>query len=229
MGVGPFDRARFPVHEDRAVSVPSPSSAILLTERLRLRPILTGDAVALFGVFGDPEAMRFWHASPRRNVAETAQLIRGYLAHRPMRSMSWAITYRDEPHPVGVVWIGIVDPASRGAELKFILGRHHWRQGLMAEALRRVLDHVFVDLALNRVQASRHVDDDRSASLLHRLSFQREGTLRQCVFVDSCYRDIELHSLLACDWLARATSHPVVVGAAPDARPSSPNGAARRD
>lgn len=213
MGAGPFERARFHVREEFPVVAPSPSFPTLLTERLRLRPVRQEDASALFGVLGDPEAMRFWDAPARRTVAETAQLLRGYSAQMPARCPSWAIAYRDETRPVGVIALRVSDPESRGADVKFILGRNHWRQGLMSEALRRVLDHVFMDLALNRVQACRHVDDERTSSLLHRLSFHREGTMRQSLFVDGRYRDIDLHSLLAGDWLDARSAHRVALAA----------------
>jgi len=201
MGIGPFDSAHSQVHEGRAPTVPS--STVLLTHRLRLRPIQKNDALALFGIFGDPEATRFWASPTHRTIAETSQMIRSLLNPKEPRCLSWGIAYRDEPDPVGVIWLNLVDPSSRRAKLKFVLGRRHWRQGLMLEALKRVLDHVFLDLALHRLEACLHVNDERSESLLHRLSFKREGTLRECIFVDNCYRDVDLQSLLARDWLDR--------------------------
>ena len=199
MNTEAFDGARFAGHALKAVA--EVSSPVLLTRRLRLRPIRQDDALALFGVFGDPETMRFWDAPTRRTVAETAQLLRGYLAAKHCRCLSWAIAHRDEPSPLGVVWLGVVEPASRKGKIKFVLGRNHWRQGLMSEALARILDHAFRDLLLHRVEACRHVEDERSGHLLHRLRFEREGTLRQSLFVENSYRDVDLHSLLARDWL----------------------------
>lgn len=196
-----FDGARFDGHEPKAS--PGATSPVLLTHRLRLRPIRHDDALALFGVFGDPETMRFWDAPTRRTIAETAQLLRGYRVAKQCRCLNWAITHRDEPTPLGVVWLGLVEPASRKGKIKFVLGRNHWRQGLMTEALVRILDHTFSDLRLHRVEACRHLEDERSGHLLHRLRFEREGTLRQSLFVENSYRDVDLHSLLARDWLDR--------------------------
>lgn len=200
-----FDGARFGGREPKDSTVPSP---VLLTHRLRLRPIRHDDALAMFGVFGDPETMRFWDAPPRRTIAETAQLLRGYLAAKQCRCLSWVITHRDEPTPLGVIWLGVVEPASRKGKIKFVLGRNHWRQGLMTEALVRILDHTFRDLRLHRVEACRHLEDERSGQLLHRLGFEREGTLRQSLFVENSYRDVDLHSLLAHDWLGRPSCTP---------------------
>lgn len=177
---------------------------VLLTPRLRLRPVLKADAVGLFGIFGDPEAMRFWDAPIRRTIAETAQLIRSFSIDEPTACCSWALTYRNEPHPIGVVRLIHTDRPSRRAELRFILARHHWRQGLMSEALHRVIDHGFIDIGLNRVEAGCQPDDGRCRTLLERLRFQWEGTLRQKVFVDPCYRDMALFSLLAHEWLHRS-------------------------
>lgn len=190
---------------------------VLLTPRLRLRPILKADSVGLFRVFGDPEAMRFWDAPFRRTVAETAQLIRSFATDAPAACCGWALTYRDEQHPIGVVRLIHADRSSRRAELRFILARPHWHQGLMAEALHRVVDHGFVDLGLNRLEAGCHPDDARCRSLLQRLGFQWEGTLRQKVFVDPCYRDMAMFSLLAHEWPSgstRALGRPRVSSAA---------------
>ena len=67
-------------------------------------------------------------------------------------------------------------------------------QGLMFEILGAALRHVFEDMDVHRVMANHLPDNDRSARLLARLGFEREGYARSYLKIAGVWRDHVLTS-----------------------------------
>jgi ribosomal-protein-alanine N-acetyltransferase len=80
--------------------------------------------------------------------------------------------------------------------LGYSIDRGHEGRGLMTEALRAALDWVFDELKLHRVQANHRPENERSARVLQRLGFVREGVARQYLFIDGAWRDHVLNALI---------------------------------
>ena len=88
--------------------------------------------------------------------------------------------------------------------LGYQVSKHHEGRGLMAEALRATNGYVFETLGLHRIMANYRPENSRSARLLERLGFVREGIAKDYLFIDGEWRDHVLTSLTnpdrtACD------------------------------
>ncbi|WP_172298605.1 GNAT family N-acetyltransferase [Pseudoruegeria sp. HB172150] len=70
-------------------------------------------------------------------------------------------------------------------------------KGVMAEMLEAVLDHAFGEMGLNRVMANYLPENARSAALLERLGFEREGYAKRYLKIGGEWRDHVLTSRLA--------------------------------
>ncbi len=73
--------------------------------------------------------------------------------------------------------IGVRREAHR-LELGYVLARRHWGYGFMSEAVTAVVDWAFSELSVLRIGAVCDIDNQRSARLLERAGFEREGVLR---------------------------------------------------
>lgn len=69
-------------------------------------------------------------------------------------------------------------------------------QGLMAEALRATNGFMFTDRRLHRIMANYRPENYRSARLLQRLGFRREGIAPDYLFIDGAWRDHVLTALV---------------------------------
>ena len=68
-------------------------------------------------------------------------------------------------------------------------------QGIMFEALTAAIRYMFEVRGLHRIQANHLPDNARSAALLARLGFSREGLARNYLFIGGTWRDHVLNAL----------------------------------
>jgi RimJ/RimL family protein N-acetyltransferase len=175
----------------------------LHTERLRLRPLCSADAPALWAIFSDPRVMRYWSTPPWASIELAHAFIDNSLAAmRAGEAIRLGLERRDDAQLIGQCTLFDFRQPSRRAELGYALDARAWGQGWMREALGALLDHGFGELALHRVEADIDPRNAASARSLERLGFQREGLLRERWIVAGEVSDTALYGLLARDWLA---------------------------
>ena len=92
-------------------------------------------------------------------------------------------------------YTNIVRGPFQACHLGYQLARSHEGQGFMSEALRAGDGFAFEELRLHRIMANYRPENERSARLLERLGFVREGIARDYLFVDGAWRDHVLTSL----------------------------------
>ena len=71
----------------------------------------------------------------------------------------------------------------------------------MPEALGALLRFGYLEMDLNRIEATTHIENDPSQRVLIKLGFQREGILREYYCQDGQYNDQIQFSLLRKEWL----------------------------
>jgi [ribosomal protein S5]-alanine N-acetyltransferase len=79
--------------------------------------------------------------------------------------------------------------------LGYGVDREYEGKGYMSESLRAALNWAFVELRLHRIMANHRPDNERSARLLERLGFVREGYARDYLFIDGHWTDHVLTAL----------------------------------
>jgi RimJ/RimL family protein N-acetyltransferase len=89
---------------------------------------------------------------------------------------------------------------NRRLALGWILIPRFQGHGYMQEAVTAVLTHCFTTLDIHRVEAEIEPENIRSAPLAQRLGFQREGLLRDRLFVANQPRTQQMYALLRSEW-----------------------------
>ena len=172
--------------------------------RLSLRWLTDEDTAALFSIFSDAEVMRYWSSPPLTETEGARKL----LAHihdcfRQRTLFQWGIARRTDDYVIGTCTLFHLDTQNRRAEIGYALGRQHWGQGYMQEALGALLGFSFDTLNLHRIEAD--VDPGNAASIktLERMGFQREGYLRERWLVGGEIQDALFYGLLRREWQGR--------------------------
>lgn len=183
-----------------------PDAFALHTPRLLLRPLVEADAGALLDIHADGQAMRYSNSAPWTGISQALELI-AYSGQglSTGRDLCLGLARREGTGPVispviGTCTLYDISRGSRRAELGFILGRPHWGQGCMHEALGALLGHAFGAMDLNRVEADTDPRNVAATRTLERLGFVREGLLRERWITDGEKSDSALYGLLRRDW-----------------------------
>ncbi len=70
----------------------------------------------------------------------------------------------------------------------------------MVGACRALVDYLFFELKLHRIEIRCATGNAKSCAVPKRLGFSKEGVLRQAQAFDGHFLDIEVYGLLAEDW-----------------------------
>jgi RimJ/RimL family protein N-acetyltransferase len=156
----------------------------LTAARVMLRGYERQDAEAIFTYASDVETTRHMAWDTHASVQDAYAFLDGWVADAYRnQQLDYAICLREQPqHVIG--GIGVVADAQRNYQLGYILKREHWGSGLMLEAARLLLEHVFSATNAARVFAPIYADNPRSRGFAEKLGMQLEGVLRS-----SCERN----------------------------------------
>lgn len=167
------------------------------TQRLRIRPIATDDAAAVFDCYRDKQTMQYWSCLPFQQLSQAQKLVdSGIKAFCENSSLLLAIEFTQTQQVIGTMSVFNIHPDSQRAEIGYLLSRPYWQQGLMTEALNALCDYCFNSLKLNRLEADIDPNNIASAALLIKLGFKLEGYLTQRWIVNGIKTDSELYGLL---------------------------------
>ncbi len=159
-----------------------PPMTELATERLRLRPLVAGDAKRVFALLSDARLYRFLEGLPPANAAELeARFRRWENASVTGRGRGLAqLDRRTCPQRAPVGWFqATVYPCSIGhpgpvAEIAYVVFVEHQRQGFGREGGQAVLRHLFDDLDCLAATVRTDARNTASLRLAERLGFARK-------------------------------------------------------
>ena len=162
----------------------------LSSERLVLREFRVADARDVHVYASDPEVVRYMDWGPN-SLAETqertvAKAARGVEADDVY---SWAVTLRGEDRVIGSAEVCIESRDHRRAEFGYVFAREVWGRGLATEAALLLRDTAFGSFGVHRLYATCHPDNAASARVLEKACLQREGRLRDHLWVRGAWRD----------------------------------------
>ena len=174
------------------------SFARVHSERLSFRPLRLSDQDGLYQIMSDPEVSRYnrWETHQRpQDSRDYLQAVADLYAQG--QYLEWGIVCQQQLIGFfGLVW-WLPDFAS--AEIGFSLGRAHWGQGYMQEALKALQNWAFTEMNINRFEAQCDQFNLASQKVLERLNWSCEGLMRQKAYFKARWHDVKLYSLLRSD------------------------------
>jgi RimJ/RimL family protein N-acetyltransferase len=176
---------------------------VIVSERLRLRPIRREDLPVMRAWFDDPETMRFW-GRPMPLVTEDlfeADLVRRF---RRFDEAGYFVIELLEGTPIGRIEYERLDPLARSAEVMILIGAEEGRgRGYGTEAMVALLRYLFHQRNLHRVGLSAIAWNERAIRSYEKVGFVVEGRLRDDLYFDGRYHDQVVMSILRDEYDAR--------------------------
>ena len=173
---------------------------VINTDRLVCRQITMADASLLHQYWSDLEVTKYLSLNPFKKMEETRDMI-AILNSLPgnKQGIRWAITRKMDNRVLGTCGFHNYKPEHFRAEVGYELGKEHWRQGIMTEALTAILAYGFRVMNCNRIEAFVNYGNAKSTRLLERNGFKLDGILREYEFNQGKFVNQYCYSLLKSD------------------------------
>ena len=113
---------------------------------------------------------------------------------------SFGLLIRYDGEMAGTIGFHDLDRVNRSAYIGYWISKDFEGRGIMTRCCRALIDHLFDDLDLNRIQINCDVDNTRSRAIPERLGFQLEGVRRKAEFLNGEFRDWATYAMLREDW-----------------------------
>ena len=167
------------------------------SERLLLRLVAASDLPALLEVNASEEVTALLPFARWESAADGESWLRRMEGIQATGlALQFVVASKASGLAIGTCLLFRFDEGSARAELGYALGRAHWGQGLMHEALAALIGCTFGAMGLRRLEAEVDTRNRSSSRLLQRLGFTQEGVLRQRWVAKGETRDVEMHGLL---------------------------------
>ena len=165
------------------------------------RPFLVGEKIYLRGLERDDLAgdyfqwlndyvvTRYLESGRMPNTVEAMERYYAATANSP-NDVFCAIIEKETDRHIGTVKLGSIDWLHRSAEFGIMVGaKDRWGRGYGTEATRLILDYGFRRLNLHKVILGVAADNIAAIRSYEKVGFQREGLIKQLLFIDGEYRD----------------------------------------
>lgn len=178
-----------------------PFIAPIESPRLTLRPVLAADLPDLLEVNGDPQVTRFLPYDTWQSLDDgAAWLSRMDTLAGSGTGRQLVLVRRADSTVIGSMLLFRFDEASARVELGYVLGRSHWGQGWMREAIDALCAQAFGPMGIRRIEAEVNPANRASCRLLRDAGFVLEGTLRERWVAKGAAYDTHVFGMLADDW-----------------------------
>lgn len=148
------------------------------TQRLILRAWTENDAESLYNYAKDPAIGPIAGWPPHTSVENSREIIRDILS----APETYAVVLKETNEPIGSVGIMFADGVHSAemqdgdAEIGYWIGVPYWGQGLIPEAVQRLLKRCFVELDVKRVWCGHYDGNIKSRRVMEKCGFKYHHT-----------------------------------------------------
>lgn len=151
------------------------------TQRLILRKFTVDDASAMYRNWSsDPEVTKYltWPAHDSETVSRRV-LLDWTSQYQDCAFYQWAIVPKTIEEPVGSIGVVRMDEKAKLVHIGYCIGRDWWHRGITSEAMQAVMDYLFDEVGVNRIESRHDPRNPNSGAVMRKCGMHFEGTMRQ--------------------------------------------------
>ena len=169
------------------------------TERLTVRRFRPDDAAAFAAYRSVPEVAQYQSWEAPYSLEDATASVEGFSTGDPLAPGWFQYAIDLDGELIGDIGLNLDDNLMQ-AEIGFTLAPQYQGKGYATEAVRGLLNHLFVERNLQRVSAECDARNLASAQLLRRLGFREEGLRLANTWFKGEWTDDLFFGLLRSDW-----------------------------
>lgn len=152
----------------------------LETERLLLRELTPNDTDDLRDWLGLDIVYQYW-GRPAGKGEKNPELLfidaRPQVTRKPSHDFIWGIVNKEDNKVIGILEVFDVENDRLG-NIGYRISPAFWSRGICTEALKRVVDFIFSETKIDRLNAEADIENAASNAVLKKCGFTQEGCIR---------------------------------------------------
>ena len=171
----------------------------LETPRLVLRRLTVEDAQAMYDNWAsDPEVTKYLTWPTHGSVEVSRMVLADWVeSYEKDDFYQWGIEFKELGQLVGTIAVVAHNDEVEEAHIGYCMGRRWWHQGIMSESLSAVMDYLFDEVGMNRIDSRHDPRNPHSGNVMKKCGMKFEGTLRQSDHNNQGICDASWYALLA--------------------------------
>ncbi len=171
----------------------------LETDRLLLRKYQASDIDDFFANSRNPNIGPRAGWKPHETREESAKILAAFITGEEV----WAITFKSTGKVIGS--IGLHQDSMRTAKnvksIGYVLAEEYWGQGIMTEAVKRVMQYAFEELQVDLLSVGHYPFNKGSQRVIEKCGFKYEGRIRMASQIyDGSIYDLMSYSMTRDEW-----------------------------
>lgn len=111
----------------------------------------------------------------------------------------WVIEWKETHEVIGAIsTVGLFE-MTEGCEIGYCLSERYWGRGIMTEALSAVINYLFDEVGMNRIQCTHDTRNIASGRVMEKCGLRYEGTMRQAGHNNQGVCDVVMRAILKED------------------------------
>ena len=172
------------------------------TPRLILRRAQSGDAEPMFRNWAsEPEVTKFLTWPTHENLDVSKWVLESWIGgYEKADFYQWMIVLKETGEPIGSITAVDINDQIEKAEIGYCIGKKWWHKGIMTEALKAVMEFLFTQVGVNRIEAHHDPNNPHSGNVMKKCGMQYEGTARAAARNNQGICDISQYAMIKSDW-----------------------------
>lgn len=170
----------------------------LETERLVLRAFTNDDLNAMYTNWASDERVtKYLRWSAHNDISITEMVLEDWVrSYSDERFYQWAIVPKDMTEPIGTISVVEQNELAEKMQIGFCVGYDWWNKGYTSEAFRRVIQFLFEEVKVQRIEAQHAPENVNSGKVMLSCGLKYEGTLRKADWNNQGITDACIYSIL---------------------------------
>ena len=172
------------------------------TNRLVLRQFQLEDAEDAYRNYcSDPKVTTYLTWKTYGDIQEAADRMH-FMREQYQNNLSWdwAIELKEIGQVIGSIGPVRVNHQIDMVHIGYCIGSRWWHQGIMSEAFSAVIDFLFSECGVNRIEAMHDPNNPHSGHVMQKCGLKYEGTSRQSDWNNQGVCDAAHYAILREDW-----------------------------
>ncbi len=172
------------------------------TQRLTLRQFQVTDATMMFKNWtSDEKVIKFLTWPVHQSVDVTKKVLNDWIeSYQDLSFYQWAIVLDEINEPIGSISVVDINEQTNMVHIGYCIGSQWWHQGMTSEAFAAVIQYLFEEVKVNRIETQHEPDNPNSGKVMKKCGLTYEGTLRQAMYSNQGIVDACVYSLLASEY-----------------------------